>query len=178
MKPVLFFFLAGIVAVLIQGSVLPYLLTPDWRPDLLLLLVLAAGLLEDLPRALLAALLLGALQDSFCGHSLGLYMSVYLIIVILTFLLAAHLNSDSMPLLLLLIIGGTAVSNLLVAFLLLSLADTAAALQILLPALPQLLLANLLGGSLLLYLLFSYQRLNGWRSGLSHLKRQENNYEE
>lgn len=178
MKRLLLIFLAGLVAVVLQGTVLPYLVVPAWRPDILLLLVLVAGLIEDLPRAVVAALLLGALQDSFCGHSLGLYVSVYLLLVFAAHLLSAHLNVDSIPLLILLIVGGTLVGNLLVVFFLMTLADTAAALHMVLPALPQRMLANLIGAFLLLFLLFRYQRACGLSAGLSGLKGQRGIYDE
>jgi len=178
MNRLLLIFLAGLVAVVLQGTVLPYLVVPDWRPDILLLLVLIAGLIEDLPGAVIAALLLGALQDSFCGHSLGLYVSVYLLLVFAAHLLSAHLNVDSLPLLILMIVGATLVANLLVVFFLMTLAETASALHIVLPALPQRMLANLIGAFFLLFLLFRYQRACGLRSGLSTLKRQRGIYDE
>jgi rod shape-determining protein MreD len=178
MSRILLIFLAGLIAVVLQGTVLPYLVVPNWRPDMLLLLVLVAGLVEDLPGAVVAALLLGALQDSFCGHSLGLYVSVYLLLVFAVHLLSVHLNIDSVPLLILLIVGGTLVGNLLVVFFLMTLADTASALHMVLPALAERMLANLIGAFFLLFLLFRYQRACGLPAGLSTLKPQRGIYDE
>lgn len=177
MKRFLGYFLLGIFFVLLQSSLLPLMLTPDWRPSLILLLVLYIGISEELPQAIIGGLLLGALQDSFCGHSLGLYLSVYLIIVLATHLTAAQLNVESMPLLMLLVAAGTLLQNILLAALLTMLAETAPVLHILLPAIPQQLLANLLCALLALMLLLRFRRFFGFRPGLSGLIQQGNRHE-
>lgn len=177
MKRFLGYFLLGIFFVLLQSSLLPLMLAPDWRPSLILLLVLYVGISEDLPQAIMGGLLLGALQDSFCGHSLGLYLSVYLIIVLAARLTAAQLNVESLPLLLLLVAAGTLLQNALVAVFLTILADTAPVLHILLPAIPQQLLANLLCALLALILLLRLQRMVGSRAGLSGLLQQSKRHE-
>ncbi len=160
---------SGILFVLLQSSVLPVFLVPNLRPNLILILILYLGVSESLTRAIIAALLLGAIQDSFCGHSLGLYITVYLVIVLATRLLSEQLNVESPFLLLLLIAGGTLVQNFLVGFLLTVLADTAPVLHILLPAIPLQLLTNLVFASILLFLLLRLQRWFGYRSGLPGL---------
>jgi len=110
------FLFIGVFFALLQSSVLPLFLSPNFRPNLILLLILYLGLSENLSRALIAGLLLGAIQDSFCGPSLGLYVSVYLIIILATRVLTEQLNIESPPLLLLLIAGGTLLLNLLIGF--------------------------------------------------------------
>ena len=76
MKGFFLFLFSGVFFALLQSSVLPLFFPPDLRPNLILILILYLGLSENLPRALIAGLLLGAIQDSFCGPSLGLYVSV------------------------------------------------------------------------------------------------------
>ncbi|MCW8860196.1 MAG: rod shape-determining protein MreD [Deltaproteobacteria bacterium] len=169
MKHFSLYFLIGILFVFIQSSVLPLFFSPNLRPNLILIFVLYLGLSESTNRAIIAGLLLGAIQDSFCGHSLGLYVSVYLIIVISTRVLSEQMNTESSALLLVLIAGGTILQNLLVAVFLSILADTEPVLRILLPAIPQQLLANLLSSALFLFLLFRFQRLVGQRPGLAGL---------
>ncbi len=169
MKGFLLFLLAGIAFALLQSNVLPVFLSPNWRPNLILILVLYLGLSESLFRALTAGLLLGAIQDSFCGPNLGLYISVYLTIIFVTRLLCEQLNAESPPLLLLLIAGGTLLQNFLVGFYLTILADDSPVLHILLPAIPQQLLSNLLFATIMLLLLLRFQRLFGYRSGLAGL---------
>ena len=159
----------GVLFAFLQSSVFPLFLSPNWRPNLLLILVLYLGLSEDLFVAIVTGLLLGAIQDSFCGHSLGLYISVFLAVLLMTRLLSEQLNVESPPLLLLLIAGGTLVQNLLVGILLTILAETAPVLHILLPAIPQQILGNLFFAAVFLYFLLKGQRALGYRSGLAGL---------
>jgi len=169
MKGFFLFMFTGIFFALLQSSVLPLFLSPNWRPNLILILILYLGLSENLSRALIAGLLLGAIQDSFCGPSLGLYISVYLVIVLATRVLSEKLNIESPFLLLLLIAAGTLLQNLLVGFYLTVLAESAPVLHILLPALPKQLLINILFAAIFLVLLLRFQRLFGYRSGLAGL---------
>jgi len=169
MKGFFLFMFSGIFFALVQSGILPLFLSPDWRPNLILILILYLGLSENLLRALVAGLLLGAIQDSFCGPSLGLYVSVYLIIVLATRLISEQLNVESPPLLLLVIAGGTLLQNLLVGFYLTVFAEAAPVLHILIPAIPKQLLANMLSAALLLFLLLRFQRMLGYRPGLAGL---------
>ena len=176
MKGFFLFVFAGLLFVLLQSSVLPLFLSPNWRPNLILILILYLCLSENLLRTLVAGLLLGAIQDSFCGSSLGLYISVYLIIILAARLLSDQLNVESPPLLLLLISAGTLLQNLLIGFYLTVFADAAPVLHILLPAIPQQLLANVLSAIILLSLLLRFQRLFGYRSGLAGLIQQSKHH--
>ncbi|WP_321372315.1 rod shape-determining protein MreD [uncultured Desulfuromusa sp.] len=169
MKGFFLFILTGILFALLQSSVLPLFFSPNWRPNLILILILYLGLSENLSRALIAGLLLGAIQDSFCGATLGLYISVYLVIILLTRLLSDQLNVESPPLLLLLIAGGTVLQNILVGFYLTVFAATAPVLYLIIAAVPQQLVANMLFATILLSLLLRFQRLFGYRSGLAGL---------
>jgi rod shape-determining protein MreD len=169
MRGFFLFLFVGIFFALVQSGVLPLFLTPNWRPNLILILILYLGLSENLFRALIAGLLLGAIQDSFCGPNLGLYISVYLIIILVTRLLSDQLNIESPPLLMLLIAGGTLLQNFLIGFYLTVFAEAAPVLHILLPAIPQQLLINMLTAVVLLILLLRFQKLFGYRSGLAGL---------
>ena len=169
MKGFFLFMLSGLIFALIQSGLLPLFLSPNWRPNLILILILYLGLSENLLRAVIGGLLLGAIQDSFCGSSLGLYVSVYLIIVLSTRLISDQLNIESPPLLLLLVAGGTLLQTFLVGFYLTVFAETAPVLHILIPAIPQQLLVNMVSASLLLFFILRMQRLFGYRSGLAGL---------
>jgi len=159
----------GILFVLLQTTIMPLFLEPDWRPNLILILVLYLGVSSDLLRAVVGGILLGAIQDSFCGSVLGLYVVVYLVVILVAQLLSGQLNAESPPLLLLLVAGGTLLQNLLVGFLLMLFADTAPVLYTLLPALPQQVLVNVLSGLFLLLLSLRFQRVFGFRSSLARL---------
>lgn len=176
MRGFFLFMLCGLSFALLQSSLLPLFLPPDWRPNLILILILYLGLSENLLRALIGGLLLGAIQDSFCGPSLGLYVSIYLIIVFATRLISEQLNVESPPLLLLLIAGGTLLQNFLVGFYLTVFAETAPVLHILIPAIPQQLLANMLSAAVLLFFLLRIQRLFGYRPGLAGLAHQSKHH--
>ncbi len=169
MRAFFLIFLAGLIFTLLQSSIFPLFLPLNWRPNLILILILYLALSENLFRALIGGLLLGAIQDSFCGSSLGLYISVYLAIVLVTQLLSEHLNGESQPLLLLLVAGGTLFQNLLVAFFLTIFADTASVLHILLPAIPQQMLTNMFFATVMLSLLLRFQSMVGSRTGLAGL---------
>ena len=169
MRGFFLFLFTGIFFVLLQSSVLPLFFSPNWRPNLILILILYLGLSENLSRAVIAGLLLGAIQDSFCGPSLGLYVSVYLVIVLATRLVAEQLNAESPPLLILLIAAGTLLQNLLIGFYLTVFAEAAPVLHILLPAIPKQILANMIFAAILLFLLLRFQCFFGYRSGLAGL---------
>lgn len=169
MRRFLLYLSIGIFFALLQSSLLPLILPAGLRPNLLLILILYLGLSENFSRAVIVALLLGGLQDSFSGTSLGLYVTVDLAVLLLVRLLSEHLNTESPALLLLLIAGGTLVQNLLVGFCLMVFADAGPILTILLQSLPQQLLANLLAAVFLLILLLQIQPLFGSRSGLPGL---------
>jgi rod shape-determining protein MreD len=117
----------------------------------------------------LLTLLLGGIQDSFSGTSLGLYVFVSLAILLVVRLLSEHLNVESPPLLMLLIAGGTLVQNLLIMVCLTIFADAGPVVQILLPAMPTQLLANLLASALMLTLVLRIQPMFGSRAGLAGL---------
>ena len=176
MRKFLFYFILGVLFIFLQSSFFPLFLPPDLRPNLMLLLVLFAGLREDTLGAIITALLLGAIQDSFSGHSLGLYVTVYLAIVLSTRFLSDQLNAESPPLLLLMVMVGTLVQNLLVGLLLSIFADTQTVLHILLPAIPAQVIANLFFSILLVILFLKVQRLFGYRRGLSDLIAQGKHY--
>jgi rod shape-determining protein MreD len=163
------YLIIGLFCALLQSSVFPRLLPAGIRPNLLLILVLYLSLSENKSRAVILILLLGGIQDSFCGTSLGLYTSVNLAILLLVRLLSEQLNAESPQLLLLLIASGTIAQSLLVGFCLTVFADAGPVMHILLKSLPLQLLANLLSATVMLFLLLRLQPLLGIRSGLAGL---------
>ena len=169
MKRFLFYLLIGIFCALLQSSLFPLLLPAGLRPNLLMILIVYLGLGENVFRAVLVALLIGGIQDSFSGTSLGLYMTADIVVVLLIKMLSEQLNAENTYLLLLLVAGATLVQNLLIGFCLMVFADAGPVLAILLTALPQQLLANLLAAAVVLYLILKIQPLTGSRSGMPGL---------
>lgn len=176
MKGFFLYLFLGMLAVLLRSSVFPLFFTPGFCPDLLLVLVIYLGLSENMLRAVLVTLLLGGMQDSFSGTSLGLYVFVSLTILMLVRLLSEQLNVESPPLLILLIAGGTVAQNLLLAVCLTTFADVGPVVQVLLTALPQQMLANLVASFLVLFFVLKIQHLFGNRSGLAGLVYQSKRY--
>ncbi len=144
MRRLLFYLLTGIFLALLQSSVLPAFLAAAWRPALLLVLVLLIGVSESLWIATFSGLYIGAVHDCFSGTCVGLYASVYTLLVLLSWRLSEQLNVESPPLLLLLISVGTLLENLLVGVLLIVLGDSTSILHVLLPGIPGQLGSNLL----------------------------------
>lgn len=159
----------GMLVVLLRTSVLPLFFPPGLCPDLLLVLVVYLGLSENMLRAVLVTLLLGGMQDSFSGTSLGLSVFVFLTILLLVRLLSEHLNVESPALLILLIAGATLLQTLLLVLCLMIFADVGPVAQVLLSAFPQQLLANLVASALVLFLILKIQHLFGKRAGLAGL---------
>lgn len=157
MRRFLLYFFLGLLLIFLQSSLLPLFLPLSLRPNLMLILALYLGLNEQPLQAISAGMLLGAIQDSFSGHSLGLYVSAFLVVVLITRVLSARLNSESPLLLLGAIAIGTLLQNLLVAVFMTLLADGGSVLPLLIPAIPRQLLANLVFFSLLLLLLSRVQ---------------------
>ncbi len=134
-----------------------------------MILALYLALSEKLLRALVSGLLLGAMQDSFSGTTLGLYVSVFLLIILSVHLLSDHFNTESKPLLVLLIAVATVLQNLLLVFFLALFADYAPPSHVILFAIPQQLLTNTFFATVMLLLLLRCQQFLGNRSGLAGL---------
>lgn len=169
MKSVLFYLLLGLLAIVLRTAVFPLLLPPALCPDLLLGIVIYLGLSESMARAIPVTMLLGGMQDSFCGSSLGLYVFICLVILLLVRRFSEHLDVESPLLLLMLFAVATLVQQLLLIATLTIFADSGPVLGILLPTLPQQLLANLVTLVLLLGLTLKLQPLFGYRAGLAGL---------
>jgi rod shape-determining protein MreD len=163
MRRFLLYLILGLLFALIETSVLPLFFSPNWRPSLILLLVLYAGVREPSSLAVIIGLFLGAIQDSFCGQNVGLYVMIYLSILLLVRTLSEQLNVESFPLLLVLVGGGSLMQNLLLWFCLTLFADTSGVWQQLLSTFPVQLIANLVCAQLLLILLSGFRRLLGLR---------------
>ncbi len=157
------------IFILLQSSVLIKVIFPSWQPSLIMVLVIIAGMREPLFTALLTGLVLGALQDSFSGTSLGLYVTVYLFLIFLARGLSEQLNIESPPLLLLLVAGGTLIENALIGVLMTVFAETEPVVAILIPTLPLQLVTNLGFAAFMMMLVYFIQWLTGSRVGLGAL---------
>jgi rod shape-determining protein MreD len=169
MRVLFFSLLCGLVFMLLQTTIFPRFLPPELRPNLLLILVIYLALSESFLRAAFLTLLLGALQDVFCGSTLGLYVTVQLAVFLLIRLFSGRLNVESRLLLLGLVGAGTILQTFLLGFLLITFAEAGSVFWILLHDLPTQILSNLLAGWLLLFVLLRFQPLLGTREGMAGL---------
>ncbi len=110
-----YLFLAGF-AVLLQTTLLPSLLPGDFKPDLVLVLVVYLGLHEKPVQGGLLVYLIGWLYDGFSGVFPGLHGFVLLSIFLAVRGIVTRVNTESSPLLLLLVMMGTFMQVLLIAF--------------------------------------------------------------
>ena len=163
------YILAAFVFILLQGSVLIKVIFPAWQPSLIMVLVIIAGLRESFFSALLLGLVLGAMQDSFSGTSLGLYVTVYLFLIFLSRGVSEQLNAESPSLLLFLVAGGTLIENVLIGLLMTVFADTEPVISILIPTLPLQLMTNLGFSILMILVVYLGQWATGSRRGLGVL---------
>lgn len=130
--------------LLFQSSLLPLMLEPQWRPNLIVILVLILGIGEKPLPAMMTVLFIGALQDSMGGSTVGLHLSACLFIFILARLTAERLNVESPALLLLMLVGANMTYGLLVAFVMTTYTDPATIVYLLITTLPQQTLSTIL----------------------------------
>ena len=114
-RMLVYFALAGL-AVVMQTVILPFLFPGDYKPDLILLLVVYLGLHEDQWRGGLAVYLMGWLYDGVGGAFPGLYGFVLLAIFLAVRGLVTRVNTESSALLLLLVMAGTVLQGVVVTF--------------------------------------------------------------
>jgi len=116
MNRLLIYFGCGLVFLLLQATVIPWLLPVYLRPDLLLILLIYLGLNEKFRSGALLAYLLGCLLDVFAGHYLGLNGFVFLALFFLTRLAVRWFNTESTMLLVTMVFWGTLAEGGLVMF--------------------------------------------------------------
>ena len=114
-RVLIYFALAGMAAVL-QTVLLPLLLQGDYKPDLVLLLVVYLGLHEDQWRGGLIVYLMGWFFDGVGGAFPGLNGFIMLAIFLAVRGIVTRVNTESSVLLLLLVMAGTVLQSCLVAF--------------------------------------------------------------
>jgi len=113
MKKLGAYLILGLIFTVIE-TLIPQTLSS--KPNLLLLLVLSLGIHEKVSLGGPAAWLLGCLQDSLAGSTLGLFGLIYLILYLCLRSIAGHLNSESPALLLFLIFAGTLMQGMILIF--------------------------------------------------------------
>ena len=114
-RTLIYLCMAGI-AVVLQTVLLPLVLQGYYKPDLLLILVIYLGLHEEPRSGCLLAYLLGWCYDGVAGTFPGLNGFVLLGIFLAVRVIVTRVNTESSPLLLLLVLAGTVLQSILMAF--------------------------------------------------------------
>lgn len=114
-RNLIYFLLAGL-CVILQTVILPLILTGDSKPDLLLILVVYLGLHEGPWRGGFLVYLMGWFYDGVAGAFPGLHGFVLLGIFLAVRGIVTRVNTESSPLLLILVLAGTILHSVLTAF--------------------------------------------------------------
>jgi rod shape-determining protein MreD len=164
------------VAVILQTVLLP-LFFGAVKPDILLLLVVYLGLHEEPWRCGLLVYLLGWCYDGVAGVFPGFHGFVLLTIFLAVRGVVTRVNTESSPLLLLLVVAGTVLQSALAAFALDFFSQTDRAWVLIVGQLPLQLLCNFVAALVLLRLVVWFQRTFLPRSDLPGLRRLDSRYE-
>lgn len=116
MNRYLFYFAFAGLAVVLQTVWLPLVVPGTYKPDLVLIMVVYLGLHEKPLQGGLFVYLLGWLYDGFAGAFAGLHGFVLLSIFLAIRAVVTRVNTESTPLLLLLVLVGTLAQYVLTAF--------------------------------------------------------------
>jgi rod shape-determining protein MreD len=138
-----------LAAILLQTVFLPPFFPAGLKPDLVLLLTIWLGLRESPWKGGALVYLFGCIYDLHAGTYPGLHGFVLLPIFLLVCGMATRLNTESLPLLWCLALGGTLVQAVLMVFALEFFADVTSFWALMLDVLPGQLLLNLAAGWLL-----------------------------
>lgn len=150
MTRVLTYFCLAALFLVLQVTLFPSLSAGNFKPELLLILVVYLSLHEGFAVGSALAYGLGLLQDVYVGSDMGLYGLAFLVTFLAGRSLAARLNTESTLLLLLMVAAGSLLQGVVLVFALGILADSGGAWLVVLRQLPLQTLLNLLAAVLLL----------------------------
>jgi rod shape-determining protein MreD len=175
-RTLVYFTLAGI-AVILQTVLMPLVVTGDYKPNLLLILVVYLGLHEGPWRGGSLVYLMGWLYDGVAGAFPGLHGFVLLGIFLAVRGIVTRVNTESSPLLLLLVLAGTVLDAVLTAFALDFFGQTTRVWPQVAWHLPMQLLLNFIAALVLLRLTVWLQRTFMPRKNLPGLRKLDSRYE-
>ncbi|MCX5861225.1 MAG: rod shape-determining protein MreD [Desulfomonile sp.] len=96
MKEIAFALTAGMVALFLQTTSLGFFFAAEHKPDLMLILVVWAGLTMNLPTGLAFAFIAGILADSLSGSPTGLFALIYCIVFVCCNYVNANFDMDAL----------------------------------------------------------------------------------
>ena len=175
-RNLIYFLLAGL-CVILQTVILPLILTGDSKPDLLLILVVYLGLHEGPWRGGSLVYLMGWFYDGVAGAFPGLHGFVLLCIFLAVRGIVTRVNTESSPLLLILVLSGTVLHSVLTAFALDFFSHAARIWPQMVWHLPVQLLLNFIAALILLRITVWLQRTFMPRKKLPGLRKLDSRYE-
>ena len=175
-RTLIYFAMAGI-AVVIQTVLLPLLPQGYYKPDLVLILVVYLGLHEGPWRGGLLVYLMGWCFDGVAGGFPGLNGFVLLGIFLAVRGIVTRVNAESSALILLLVLAGTILQSILVAFALDFFRQDISIWSQIAWQIPVQLLLNFVAAFILLRLTVWLQRVFLPRSDLPGLRKLDSRYE-
>lgn len=175
-RSIVYLSLAGI-AVVLQTVLLPLVLPSGAKPDLLLILVVYMGLHEGPWRGGLLVYLMGWAYDGVAGAFPGLHGFVLLAIFLAVRGIVTRVNTESSPLLLLLVAAGTILQVGMTTFALDFFSGTAGVWPQMFWQMPIQLLLNSVAALFLLRLSVRLQRTFMPRRNLPGLRKLDSRYE-
>lgn len=157
-----FYALFGLFGLLIQTSIFPRVFPSQYKPDLVLMLIVYLGISERYGSGGLFSFGVGLLYDVFAGTAFGMHGMIFLLVFFSVRSTIDYFNAENPFLILFLVACGTAVqAGLLI--LLGTLAEAGALWKIVLQHLPGQLLSNTVAAALLIvaatYLQHRFPRL-------------------
>ncbi len=175
-RTLIYLAMAG-VAVVLQTVLLPVLLQGYHKPDLLLILVVYLGLHEESRRGGLLVYLLGWAYDGVAGGFPGLNGFVLFAVFLAVRGIVSRVNTESSPLLLMLVVAGTALQFVMLAFALDFFSQTTGVWSQMAWQMPVQLLLNFIAALVLLRLSVWLQRTFMPRKTLPGLRKLDSRYE-
>jgi rod shape-determining protein MreD len=101
-------------ALIFQTTVMMFFIPPEYRPDLLLVIVIWCGYRLSFITGALTAFGTGLLVDLFSGSPTGLFSTMYCLFVLLLGYLDSRFHLDSIPAKAVMILGATLVTGFMV----------------------------------------------------------------
>ncbi len=177
MNRILIYLAMAGIGIILQTVLLPLIISGGYKPDLLLILVVYLGLHEGPWRGGLLVYLFGCFYDGVAGAFPGLHGFVLLGIFLAVRAVVTRVNTESSPLLLLLVLAGTILDSVLTAFALDFFSHTASIWPQMAWHLPVQLLLNFLAALILLRMTVWLQRTFMPRKDLPGLRKLDRRYE-
>ena len=175
MTRVILYALFGLVGLLIQTAIFPRIFSFQFKPDLILILIVYLGISQKYGFCGVLSFCIGLLYDVFAGSSFGLHGMILLLVVFTIRSTIDYFNAENPFLLLFLVVCGTFLqAGLLV--LLGTFAEAGALWQIVLQHFPAQLLANTVAAALLM-LIATYLQKRFPRLVIPGMQRLDERYE-